>query len=222
MTIIHTQACVLQGAPCVGTLSRPPIASNPRSLHFTPRARQQTEDRGASGIDVAGFRPTSPKAWEIMSTKLRGNGVKFLTPAQLVSVSRTAAVIDVRPANEYAAGRVAGAINVQFYRPITGWDPRRIARRATFAFFGILNGTEYNDAFLAEFEAAVPNRRAAVVIYCNVGGTLEATGPSEFGQQTRSLTAAYQLATAGYSNISVVTGGYSDWCKEGRDIEYEE
>lgn len=29
-------------------------------------------------------------------------------------------VIDVRPANEYKRGRIPGAVNCEFYRPITG------------------------------------------------------------------------------------------------------
>ena len=48
----------------------------------------------------------------------------------------------------------------------------QIARRATFAFFGILNGTEYNPEFVAEVQAAVPRKGSPVVLYCAIGGTL--------------------------------------------------
>ena len=35
----------------------------------------QTADRGSSGLDVKGMRPTSPAAWEIMRNILRDRKV---------------------------------------------------------------------------------------------------------------------------------------------------
>ena len=34
-------------------------------------------------------------------------------------------------------------MNAEFFKSIQGLDPVKIVRRAVFAFFGILNGTEY-------------------------------------------------------------------------------
>lgn len=144
---------------------------------FTTQASNTKEDRGYSGIDVAGHRPTSPRAWQIMSDTLRSNKIKFLTPNQLLAAVRSGNVlIDIRPANEYTIGRVPGAVNVEFFQLIEGWDVRRVARRATFAFFGILNGTEYNPNFVEEFKQAVPSTNANIILYCNIGGTLDPTG----------------------------------------------
>lgn len=98
----------------------------------------------------------------------------------------------------------------------------KIARRATYAFFGIMNGTEYNPGFFDEIEEAVPDKGKGIIIYCNMGGTIEPVGPSEFGQQSRSLTAAYELQRAGYRNVQVLKDGYSGWLKAERDIEYDE
>jgi len=57
------------------------------------------------------------------------------------SNSSGALILDIRPPNEFARGHIPGAVNVPLYRPITGLSPRAIARRAVFAFFGVLNGT---------------------------------------------------------------------------------
>ena len=46
-------------------------------------------------------------------------------------------------------------------------------------------------------------------------------GPSEFGRQSRSLTAAYELVQAGFSNIKILDGGYNGWTRDERDIEVE-
>lgn len=182
------------------------------------------EGAGASGYAVDGNRPTSPRAWEIMSTMLRKSNVKMLSPQELVfEQERGAKIVDIRPVGEYGSGRIPGAISAEFFRLIEGWDPVRIARRGMYAFFGVFNGTEFNDRFFAEIENAVgPTRDQPLVLYCNIGGTLEPTGPSEFGQQSRSLTAAYELLRAGYSNVKVLKGGFNDWKRAERDIEVYE
>lgn len=177
---------------------------------------------GASGYAVDGNRPTSPKAWEIMSTTLRKSGVKMISPQELIfAQKRGAAIVDIRPAGEYEGGRIPGAVPAEFFRLIEGWNPVKIARRGVYAFFGILNGTEFNNRFFDEFAAAVPDKKTAVVVYCNIGGTLEPTGPSEFGQQSRSLAAAYELVRAGYKNVQVLKGGFQDWKRSEREIEMD-
>jgi rhodanese-related sulfurtransferase len=106
------------------------------------------------------------QAWEIMSTSLRSSGVKLISTKELAAKldKRGRTIVDVRPAGDYDVERIPGSVNVEFYRLIEGWDPVRIARRAVFAFFGVLNGTEYNDRFLTEFAAAVPNKRNEIVL----------------------------------------------------------
>ena len=88
-----------------------------------------------------------------------------------------------------------------------------------YAFFGVLNGTEYNPNFVEEFEATVPDKNKDVIVYCNIGGSLDPTGPSEFGRQSRSLTAAYELTRAGYQKVKVLRGGFYEWVKGERDVE---
>lgn len=40
--------------------------------------------RGESGLDIAGSRPTSPKAWEEIKRTLLANGTKHISPQELV------------------------------------------------------------------------------------------------------------------------------------------
>lgn len=40
----------------------------------------KTAERGASGLDVNGMRPTSPAAWQIMREELRARRVRSLPP----------------------------------------------------------------------------------------------------------------------------------------------
>ncbi len=45
-----------------------------------------------------------------------------------------------------------------------GWDARKFLRRAGFAFFGVLNGTELNPAFHEEVAAAADKDKGAVLL----------------------------------------------------------
>ena len=45
-----------------------------------------------------------------------------------------------------------------------------------------------------------------VILYCQIGGSLEPWASSDFGRQSRSLTAAYDLLKAGYTDIQVGVG----------------
>lgn len=128
-------------------------------------------------------------------------------------------IVDIRPRGEYEKSRVPGAVNVEFFRLIEGVDPVKVARRAVYAFFGVLNGTEFNPDFFDEFKDTIGGQRTDVIIYCNVGGSLEPTGPSEFGRQSRSLTAAYELFRAGYGKVRVLDGGLAQWIKDDEEIE---
>jgi rhodanese-related sulfurtransferase len=143
---------------------------------------------------------------------------QMYSPAELsFALRRGVPVLDVRPPDEYARGHVDGAVSVPLYRPITGLSPRAVARRAVFAFFGVLNGTEANPDFLADASAALGRRRTCVLI-CNVGGTMEETETNRAGQMSRSLSAAYELVRAGVVNdVAVLRGGVSGWLRADRE-----
>lgn len=55
-----------------------------------------------------------------------------------------------------------------------GWDARKFLRRAGFAFFGVLNGTELNPTFHEEIAAAADKAQGAVLICaCSPSAELE-------------------------------------------------
>lgn len=201
----------------------------PAAAFTAPRSRSARRCRRAaaapvragltSGLQIGGMRPTSPKAWALISTTLKQNGVSFISPAQ--AARNGTPIVDIRPSNEFSKGRLPGAVNCQFYQPIEGWGPDKIARRVAFTFFGV-PGTEVNPEFLEQVAAAVPKRSGGCLLVCNIGGSLDPTGPSKFGRQSRSLTAAYELVQAGFKNVKILEGGYSAWAKEDRDVEMEE
>ena len=140
-------------------------------------------------------------------------------------------IIDIRPTSEYDKGFITGAINIPFYRPIEGWSPFKIARRAAFAAFGVA-GTEPNEEFESQVVAASNNGSKNIVICCLMGGSLEElagqTIPNLDDQasiqrvrklQTRSMVAAYQIVNGvGLSSVSILSGGYSGWASGGRSV----
>ncbi|KAK9862763.1 hypothetical protein WJX84_010117 [Apatococcus fuscideae] len=187
-----------------------PVAASPSPIN-----------RGASGLDVDGFRPTSPKAWSIVTKALNQGKVKLISPSEAkLQADRGIPVIDIRPPPEFESSHIPDSVNIPLYRPITGWDARKIARRAGFAFFGVFNGTEANPDFTSDIQATLDaSRSKGAVLVCNIGGSLEATQQNALGRQSRSLMAAYELLTLGFSNVNVLEGGMGAWSKSGRPTE---
>jgi rhodanese-related sulfurtransferase len=197
-------------------------------------------------MDIAGARPTSKRAWEAIQATLAANDVRLISPQEVAFAQGRGAgtlLLDCRPPAEYAAGHIPGAVSIPLYRPITGLSPRAVARRAVFALFGVLNGTEANPAFWPAVAAAA-SKAAEVIVYCNTGGTLRATPTNQAGQQSRSLSAAFEVVAAmeeeGYTSdggtpsflglpfgggggrrpkVSVLKGGFYEWKKGGRPVE---
>ena len=167
---------------------------------------------------VGGNRPTSPKAWEIMYTKLTENKVRSVLSSDIEGLKgRGAKIVDVRPETEYEAGHIEGSVNVSLYQPITGWEPRQVLRKAGYAFFGIFNGTEANENFESEMKEAA-GFDDEIVVVCNTGGSLENSVNFEFGKQSRSLMAAYEMLNFGYKKLRFLDGGYNQWTSEEREV----
>ncbi len=220
---------------------RPRRAARPAPAAFSSSS-SPAAPRGASGMDIAGSRPTSKRAWEAIQRTLKQADVTFVSPQEVAfAVDRPGAlVLDCRPPAEFAAGHIPGAVSIPLYRPITGLSPRAIARRTVFAFFGVLNGTESNPDFWPAVAAAA-GRAREVIVYCNTGGCLEGSETKPSGQQSRSLSAAYEIVIAmdeeGYTTdggtgflglsfgggrrprLAVLKGGFYEWRKGGRDVE---
>jgi rhodanese-related sulfurtransferase len=179
----------------------------------------------------------------MVSTTLKSRGLKFLTVQEVAKLTNNnnIVIIDVRPKEDYIKGHIPGARSAEYYRLIQGWDFNSAIRRAGFAFFGILNGTEGNPYFVDDVRDAIQQQGTSsggvgiggffggggsnkkVVLVCTLGGSLDPYGPSEFGQQTRSLMAAYALYEAGVAKeVCVLKGGFSEWCRGEMDIDIEE
>ncbi|KAL3141247.1 hypothetical protein ABBQ38_003588 [Trebouxia sp. C0009 RCD-2024] len=180
---------------------------------------QAVVDRGSSGIDIKGARPTSPRAWEVLMDTLQEQKVSFISPQEAVfAQERGVPIVDVRPAVDHYCSRIPGSVGVPFMRSITGNSVRQNLRRAGFAFFGIFNGTEFNPQFFEQIEQAVDRRKGAVLV-CGIGGILEPLGRG--GRQSRSLMAAYELASSGYKKVSILQGGFNEWQRSGRPLDEE-
>eukprot|EP00775_Hariotina_reticulata_P004642 gene4642-4894_t len=159
-----------------------------------------------------------------MRQELQAAGVKVISPQEILfrKEDKRAVVVDVRPADDYEEGHIPGAANVPFYQPITGWTPFKVARRIGYAAFGILKGTEVNPNFVTDVQQLLEGDQE-LILYCSQGGVLEPNDNYRKGWQTRSMVAAYELLQAGVGNsISVLRGGYTEWCNGGRDIEVME
>lgn len=139
------------------------------------------------------------------------------------SNSNGALILDIRPPDEFKSGHIPGATNVPLYRYITGLSPRAVARRAVFAFFGVLNGTEANPLFAEEVSAVLEDRKR-IVAYCNVGGSF-GSDTNKKGTQSRSMSAAYELLRAGIcgkgngkAKVDMLRGGFNEWLKSEREV----
>lgn len=226
--------------------TNPPPTSRKTITHPKQRSILATaadpSSNGPGGLNVNGKRPTTPKAWEMVSTTLKSRGLKFLTVQEVAKLinNKNTVIIDVRPKEDYIKGHIPGALSAEYYRLIQGWDFNSAIRRAGFAFFGILNGTEGNPNFVDDVREAIQQGNGSsgsggippffggggggkkkVVLVCTLGGSLEPYGPSEFGQQTRSLMAAYASYEVA-KDVCVLQGGFSEWCREEMDIEIED
>ncbi|CAG9461018.1 unnamed protein product [Pedinophyceae sp. YPF-701] len=212
--------------PTCGSLARCRVSAAPASrarpvARRAVRAAAAQMDRGASGMDVEGNRPTSPRAWRIMSRTLKAANLQFVSVDKVASMSKGGGtIIDVRPPADYEAGHIPGSVSVPLYQPISGWSVRQIWRRAGFAFFGVFNGTEPNPNFVKDVQEVLSNSKGAAVLVCSQGGTLQETAASVDGKQTRSLMAAYEISLLGkLKQVSVLEGGFAAWAKAGKEIE---
>ncbi|CAI5515620.1 unnamed protein product [Closterium sp. Naga37s-1] len=137
------------------------------------------------------------------------NKVVGVPPAEAARLAKEEGhvIIDVRTVAEYNEVHPEGAVGVEFYRLIKEWTPYHVLRRAAFAFFGVLNGTEENPEFLKQVEAAVPDKETPIILACMPGGTLKPTQNFPYGKESRSLNAANVLVKNGYKNVRHIEGG---------------
>jgi molybdopterin/thiamine biosynthesis adenylyltransferase len=118
--------------------------------------------------------------FDTLLRELRGKTVEIdaATLGGQLSHPRRPALIDVREADEHAQGMIPGTLHIP-----RGFLEQRI-------------------------EHAVPDREAAVVLYCASG--------------TRSVLAARSLAELGYTDVRTLAGGFNGWKRAGLAWEQPE
>lgn len=138
-------------------------------------------------------------------------------------------LLDVRPEDEYRGGRACGSYNVPLFRRILGWNASKVARRAAFLAFGVVNGTEENPEFLNSvldaFDASNVMDKEIVVVCGSGSWPWRDDVPTETYDSrkiTRSLQAAYTLVEAGITNVRVLDGGVRAWYEAGLDMECDD
>eukprot|EP00873_Tetraselmis_striata_P039161 jgi/Tetstr1/459425/TSEL_000438.t1 len=208
-------------SPSASPASSSGLRRTSQAWRSAPRVVCKAEERGGgNNLNVKGKPPTSPGAWEEMQKVLSESNVGCIAPQELkMYQERGYTVVDIRPSGDYDEWHIPNSVNIPFYRPIEGWSSKQVMRRAAYALFGVFNGTEYNPTFIPEVEA-VAGKSDGVVLVCSLGGQLEEdserTGTSK--SQTRSLMAAYELVSAGFSKVSTLRGGFGKWIDAGRDV----
>lgn len=102
---------------------------------------------------------------------------------------------------------IIGAVTVPYTIEDPDMGPAGLIKKAAYlgACFGWWNGGTHmllNDQFLAQVQAAIPNKNTSIVVGCQTG--------------QRSLSAATALVQAGYSQVSWLEKGF-DKCYKGED-----
>lgn len=117
-------------------------------------------------------------------------GVKLVTADAVKKLmEQGAVVIDTRVANEYAEGRIKGAINVT-YREKSAKAPDFDAAQDSF-----------------DLTKLPADKNAAVVMYCNAG------------ECWRSYKASVVAMKAGYKNVHWMRGGIPEWKSKNFPVE---
>eukprot|EP00746_Dinoflagellata_sp_MGD_P055437 gnl/MRDRNA2_/MRDRNA2_24121_c0_seq2.p1 gnl/MRDRNA2_/MRDRNA2_24121_c0~~gnl/MRDRNA2_/MRDRNA2_24121_c0_seq2.p1 ORF type:complete len:260 (-),score=35.67 gnl/MRDRNA2_/MRDRNA2_24121_c0_seq2:187-966(-) len=136
-------------------------------------------------------------------------------------------LVDVRPENavKYGKmmpngqrvkfGRPKGAVNVPYFRELTGTSLRDNINRLVCGVGLRKPATERNPEFVQMALGSLP-RNKTIVLACDRGGSLM-KGDSAF--YTRSLQAAYELYDAGFTRLRVLKGGIPEWQGFGFPME---
>ena len=153
--------------------------------------------------------------WKEIYAKLVQRGVKTIDSAKAASMQkRGAVVLDVRMAAAYERGAIEGSVSAPLYRPIQGWDPASVARRAAFAFFGINNSERMPD-WDQVVAGSVKGKGQDIIVCCEMGGNLTAKKGAMYGFQSRSLKAVHFLQELGYKKVFHLDGGVPQAVRDG-------
>jgi len=175
-------------------------------------------------------------AWPVCFSVLEQKGLKSyaVEDVQKELAQGKCTLIDIRPSEEYERGHVEGSVNVPLFIKAVSQTKGMRLKRIAFAFLA-MTPRERNPTFLADCEAALGGKKPRKPFYvmCSQGGSMDRIVTSnkldgqgkpytkrfedperDFGRESRSLKAAFELYNAGFTNLKHVRGGYQRWIKE--------
>jgi rhodanese-related sulfurtransferase len=128
-----------------------------------------------------------------------------------------AVLVDVRPVTDHESSAPAGAANAPMFRIIDikagGGGIGRLLKFVAMKTQGV-TPTEQSPDFLSSVAAVAGSKTA--ILACEAGGTLEPTVNFPIGKESRSLKAAWRVASSNTlppSKIKHLQGGVLGWYK---------
>eukprot|EP01024_Parvocaulis_polyphysoides_P016511 TRINITY_DN17351_c0_g3_i1.p1 TRINITY_DN17351_c0_g3~~TRINITY_DN17351_c0_g3_i1.p1 ORF type:complete len:262 (-),score=28.99 TRINITY_DN17351_c0_g3_i1:255-995(-) len=190
------------------------------------------DDRYAD-VAVAKIKPLTGgeyTVWPVMYTQLVESGVKSVEAEEVQKLMQKGyTLIDVRLATDFEKLHAKGSINVPLFRPVQGKQFYDNVKRLAMGAFA-MTATERNPDFVEDL-SKIKNKTDKLILLCAIGGTLKQTldyfgkksgykdPERQFGRESRSLKAIYELVTAGYKNVVHLDGGFQQWKFQGFPIE---
>ena len=147
------------------------------------------------------------RAWPVVHTTLSEAGLRSVDVFEASKMAKSGGwtVVDVRLESDFDAQHAAGAVNVPLFRMVQGSDLWSTLKKVAMASFA-MSATERNPDFAGDAVKALGGRKnSKVLLCCAVGGTLDvnaryrrekrvfADPERQFGRESRSLKAAYEL-----------------------------
>jgi len=168
-------------------------------------------------------------AWPVVHTTLKEAGLQSVSPEEADKLAKKGwTLVDVRQVNQFESEHAEGALNIPLYRYVQGntfWDNAKRLAMAGFA----MKATERNPEFVEDARKTLGSKNKKIILMCAVGGTLDtnvsyrrekkifADPERQFGRESRSLKAAYELLEGGWSvnNMKHLEGGFQQWRYQG-------
>lgn len=193
---------------------------DPVMQRWARSARNDGKPQATTVVPKSGVAYT---VWPVMWDYLKRKGLRTVSNVEARAlVAKGAVLLDVRLADEYKRQHAEGSINVSMFRLTQGTGPWDTVKKVVMASIA-QKATEREPAFAANVERVVGGKRKKIVVMCSSGGTLstiarversgkQANDPDkQFGRETRSLKACYELMQAGFSDVLHMDGGLSGW-----------
>lgn len=186
----------------------------------TPRA-PRAESEKPMRVVRDGAAPGPLQNWPVVYQRLLDAGVQTvpIEEASDMVKKKGAVIVDVRMEDAFAGGTPEGAVNVPFFKYFEGDGSAGANLKKVAAFFVGLPAKERNPDFNTMALEKLPKNKPLIVT-CDRGGNLDGSRTNSFGtakeysdtdQYTLSLKAAYLLYEAGFTQLSIMKGGISNW-----------